>query len=511
MTSGSSTTTHDVVIIGGALSGGAAALLLKRENPALRVVVVEKDAVLDRRVGESTVDISGYFLGKVLGLTHYLNEHHLVKQGLRFWFHNGQTTGLADSAEVGGGYNSRLSTFQVDRATLDEEVLRRAAALGVELLRPARVTRVELRSGGTQTVEVSPASGEPRTLTARWVVDASGVSAFIARKNGWIKRNDEHPIASVWSRYKGVKDWDDRELRRRFPAYGARAHGTRNTATNHLVGDGWWAWMIPLKGGDVSVGIVYDERLFKLPPGPDMAARLRTVLDSHPVGREMMADARHDPSDVHYRANLAYLSDKITGDGVALVGDAAAFLDPFYSPGMDWVTFTVYACTRLILRERAGLMKPGDAEATSERLRLGYRRLFEAIYKDKYRYMGDFELFSKSFPLDVLGYYIGVVSRPYLEGEHLLENPPFTDGPAAERAFRFIRAYNRRFVAMADHRRRSDTWGRANHSGRFSAFNNPTLCEVKKRFGSAYADYLKLELREGWRSWLAPRVEGPAA
>ena len=499
-------TTHDVIVIGGALSGAATALILKRENPALRVVIVEKDAVLDRRVGESTVDISGYFLGKVLGLTRYLNEHHLVKQGLRFWYQNDSTRNLADCSEIGGGYNSRLSTYQVDRATLDEHILAEAAKLGVEVIRPARVTRVTLAEAGIQTVDIMR-EGAPTSLSARWVVDASGVAALLARKNGWLKRNDEHPIASVWSRWRGVKDWDSREIRQKVPAYARRAHGTRFTATNHLVGDGWWAWMIPLKGGDVSVGIVYDERLFSLPPGPDMASRLRSVLLSHPVGREMRAEAEHDPEDVHYRANLAYLSDRIQGDGFALVGDAAAFLDPFYSPGMDWISFTVYAATRTILRERAGEMRPGEPAARSERLRLGYRRLFEAIYKDKYYYMGDFELFAKSFPLDVLGYYIGVVTRPYLEGEHCLDNPPFTDGPGAERAFEFIRAYNRRFVDMAKHRRATGRWGRLNDGGRWSGFTNPTFCEVKKRFGSAYADYLKFECREGWRTWLAPKPQ----
>ena len=75
---------YDVVIMGGALSGGATATLLLRHNPGIRVLILEKSTKLSRRVGEATVEVSAYFMGRVLGLTQYLNESHLAKQGLRF-------------------------------------------------------------------------------------------------------------------------------------------------------------------------------------------------------------------------------------------------------------------------------------------------------------------------------------------------------------------------------------------------------------------------------------------
>src|ERR1700751_1900344 len=94
--------TYDVLIIGGALSGASAALLLRRAFPPLRVLIIEKSPNFSRRVGEATVEVSTYFLGRVLGLTQYLNEAHLVKQGMRFWFFNEHAQSLDQCSEIGG-------------------------------------------------------------------------------------------------------------------------------------------------------------------------------------------------------------------------------------------------------------------------------------------------------------------------------------------------------------------------------------------------------------------------
>src|SRR5438132_6415917 len=111
---------YDVVVIGGALSGAATATLLLRQNPSLRLLIVEKSAQLTRRVGEATVEVSAYFMGRILGLTQFLNETQLVKQGLRFWFSSDEVTSLGDASEIGGKYQTRLPSYQLDRAAFDE-------------------------------------------------------------------------------------------------------------------------------------------------------------------------------------------------------------------------------------------------------------------------------------------------------------------------------------------------------------------------------------------------------
>ena len=131
---------YDVVIMGGAFSGAATALMLKRKHPAARILIIEKAAEFDRKVGESTTELSSCYMTRLLGLTNYLGHHQLAKQGLRMWFSNRPDQAFDDCVEMGARYQARLPTFQVDRSTLDQHMLELAVEAGCELRRPAKVT-----------------------------------------------------------------------------------------------------------------------------------------------------------------------------------------------------------------------------------------------------------------------------------------------------------------------------------------------------------------------------------
>lgn len=497
---GPSSTSYDVIVIGGALSGAATATLLLRHNPGIKLLIIEKSAQLTRRVGEATVEISAFFMCRVLGLTSYLNENHLVKQGLRFWFKNDEVKNVSEGSELGAKYLSRIPSFQLDRSTFDEEVLRRACLAGAELIRPATVSNVQLNEGGMQTLDVSY-EGTKHNLSARWLVDASGVAALLARKNGWWVSNTEHPTAAVWSRWKGIKDWDSRELALKYPEWSRAVYGIRNTATNHIIGDGWWSWWIPLKGGDVSVGIVFDQRLVEFPKDErKIGERLKSFLMAHPVATEMIADAEYEEEDVHLRRNLAYYSTKFAGDGFVLVGDAAAFMDPFYSPGMDWISFTTSSAANLITEQRNGKPMVERVVKFNRDFSVCHRRWFEAVYKDKYEYMGEYDLMSLAFQLDLGLYYWGVVEVPFNTGEEALFAPPFS--PPTGRLFAgLMSTYNRRFAKIARRRRKDGRLGKTNRLNRclipgFMLHRGNML-----RLFPLLLSWANLEMREGWRTW----------
>jgi len=443
-------------------------------------------------------------MGRCLGLTQHLYEAQLVKQEMRFWFFNERTSTLADCSEIGGRYLSRVPAYQVDRAVLDGEVLRRAQAAGAEVWRPATVSKAQLAPGGQQLLQVRY-QDHAREVSARWVVDASGVTALLARQQGWWRPNFDHPTTAVWARWTNVKDWDGTELARKFPDWARACHGIRSTATNHLVGDGWWAWCIPLKGGDVSIGVVFDQRLVKWPEEGALGQRLKQFLLQHPVAAEIMKDAQWREGDVHWRKNLPYYSTTFAGDGFALVGDAAAFLDPFYSPGMDWISFTSTATSKLIGAAQRGEELAPLLEIHNRVFARSYQRWFQAIYQDKYEYMGEFDLMRLAFLLDLGLYYLGVASQPFKRGAAALREPVFST-PRSAPFFHLIRAYNRRFARIARARRARNGLGRRNDSRRFLfkgyTFGAASALPVAK----AIAGWGWLELKEGWRSWFGSRL-----
>jgi len=491
----------DVAVLGGALSGAATALLLKRKDPSLRIVLLEKNTSFKRRVGEATVEVSCYFLMRSLGLTRFLTQTQLCKNGLRFWFSGKGASGLGECSEIGGKYLSTVPSFLVDRSVLDEEVLSRAAAEGVEIVRPAQVTSVELAAGGMQTVRFRR-EGEEDVLRARWVVDATGVRCLLARSNGWWRSNGEHPTLSCWSRWSGAGDWDDEALHRRHSGLAEAQVGIRGTATNHLLGEGWWAWWIALKGGETSIGVVIDQRLAHWPDGDaPVGEKLRQFLSQHAAAREMLAEARFIEGDVHFRRNLPYCSDVQAGDGFVLTGDASAFLDPFYSPGMDWISFTVSSAVRMILTWRSGGDLGHELERHNRDFLTSYRRMFEALYRDKYSYMGEFDLMRLAFRLDVALYYLFVVRHVFLSGGEKLTEPPYSHTNAWP-IFRLMRLYNQRFASIARLRRAQGrsgrcAWGRRDLIG---GFNLRVGLLLKIITGTLFRWFL-LELTEGWKSW----------
>src|SRR5271166_50261 len=170
-----------------------------------------------------------------------------------------------------------------------------------------------------------PTRGRVRNVTARWVIDASGRTALIARKLKLYQVLDTHPIHSVWARFRNTSDLDGADVWESAPDFTEPCWAMRQWATNHLMGCGWWGWLIPLKGGDCSVGLVYDSRIFQFPAGPNLGDRLKSHLMTHPLGKKVLCDARYIEKDVHAYSNLAYYSRQTIGDGWALVGRCGRF------------------------------------------------------------------------------------------------------------------------------------------------------------------------------------------
>ena len=504
---------YDVIVVGGAVAGAGTALLIRRFHPEARVLVVEALASFPRKVGEATVEVSGYFLQQVLEQEATLARDHLPKHGLRFWFGSpGQ--GLAEMTEIGGSDDAPVPAFQLDRSRMDESVLESARAAGCEILRPAKVTAWE--EGWPESRVTVESAGEgaagQRRLRCRWLVDASGRHAFVARRKRLLERVEEHATAAQWSRWRGVPDLDDRDFLDLPPAGGAR----RRLATNHFCGYGWWIWMIPLADGDTSIGLVHDKDLFELPGEGPREERYRAFLRSRPGLGDMLADAEPVPGDYHAYRHLPYVSKRYMEPGWALVGDAAAFLDPFYSPGLDHVAMSAYATARLLAADLAARSEGGDAaseaalpervELHNRRFQRSYHRWLRALYQGKYEILGDAELTACAYLMDTALYYLGIVQPVYKDRE-ALANPTFgLENRSATVAYRLMRFFNRRLNRIARYRRASGRYGRRN-SGWRKLGRPPGLgAAVLPMLASGVALWAKLEAGHLWQRHVVDRL-----
>lgn len=456
---------YDVVILGGAFSGASAALLLRRDRPDLSVLVIERSEAFDAKVGEATTEMSGMFLTRRLAMWQHLEREHLPKEGLRYWFHNDRVRCHAEASESGAFQRSTVPSFQLRRDVLDEHILAVAVTEGAELARPARVRDVEL---GTFDHRVTfERDGEAETVACRWVLDATGRATFLGKRLELIERNREHPTAAVWCRWEGVRHLDD--VAARGPLSFSRGNvGSRRLATNHYMGFGYWVWFIPLGNGETSIGIVFDTRLVHLDRGKDLANDYLAFLQAIPMAAELLQGARMKAEDLRTFSNLAYVTRQYMGEGWALLGDAAAFLDPYYSPGLDHASFTVEATVEIVKAQTAGQDVCGRIAEHNETFLRSYHRFFQSIYKDKYFYMGEHDLLSASFLIETAQYYIFVVIPAYRVFGKFHWMPVLGPKPAFI-SYHLMRIYNRRFKKIVLARRAAGEAGRRNDGRRVKA------------------------------------------
>ncbi|MBX3272336.1 MAG: tryptophan 7-halogenase [Sandaracinaceae bacterium] len=398
----------DVAILGGGLAGNLLARQLRREVPGASVMVIEQSHERGWKVGESTVEIAAHYLGVKLGLSTYLYDQHLPKNGLRFFFDTDRRDAtLTQMSEVGTDRPPPTPSFQLDRARIEQDLLRMNTEDGVDVRvgAPARNLDLDARTFAL----------EGETIGARWIVDGTGRASTIARMRDLrLPMEAVHPIASVWGRYEGVRDFDDVPDR----AWRARSrYVARSLSTNHFMYPGYWIWFIPLGRGVTSVGIVGEKHVFKR--GSRTPEGFLSLVREHGAPAAMMEGAR--PLDLEGFTQLAYATKRFFhgGERWALLGDAGAFHDPFYSPGSDFISLECDFTTDLIRRELAGEDVTDRARTYDAFMQFRYDATL-LLYKDLYPCFGCYDLMRVKLNFD-LGCYYNLWLDPIVKGEHLDE------------------------------------------------------------------------------------------
>ncbi|MEO8075438.1 MAG: NAD(P)/FAD-dependent oxidoreductase [Acidobacteriota bacterium] len=408
---------YDVLIAGGGLAGLCLARQLTRDAPSLRVFVAEKRAhpvpEAAFKVGESSVEIGAHYFECVLGLEPHLREQQLEKFGLRYFFPAAGNHRIDARFELGPSGFPPVPSFQLDRGRIENWLLRSNREAGVDVRDGCRVAGYAFgESLHRLTIE---SAGRTEHVEGRWLIDASGRAGLIRHRLG-LTRPVGHLANACWFRVPHrlrIDDWSaDPEWRARVPS------GRRWLSTNHLMGVGYWVWLIPLGSGSTSVGIVVDSTLHPYARLNRFDRALDWLREFEPQCAEVVASHQADLEDFLALKGFAYGCSRVySTDRWALIGEAGLFTDPFYSPGSDFIAMGNDFVADLIGRERAG----DDVSVRIEHYNTTYLRLYEAflrLYEGQYPIMGNAQVMTAKVAWDNACYW-AITARLYFQRRYL--------------------------------------------------------------------------------------------
>ncbi len=409
------TNEFDVVILGGGLAGLTLARQLLMARPATRIAVIEKRefpvSETTHKVGESSVEIGAHYFGHQLQLKKHLTDQQLPKFGLRFFFKDAHQS-LAEGTEVGGSEFFAAPSYQMDRGRLENYLADADAEMGAIIFDGAWVREITLDSseGGTKdtnhqiTIErTGKQKGERSTIVARWVVDASGRAAMIKRKLK-LEEDLNHDINAVWFRIDSTIKVDGWCNDADWHALTGKVQ-RRWLSTNHLMGEGYWVWLIPLATGSTSVGIVADPKVHSLRELNSFDKSIAWLKKFEPECAASLVPHLDKMQDFLAIKKMSRGSRQVfSADRWGLVGEAAAFLDPFYSPGSDFIAIGNTMVGKLIEEDLAGESITHLAPA----LQSIFLTLFQnnlLTYRDQYPLFGNPRIMALKFVWDYAVYW----------------------------------------------------------------------------------------------------------
>jgi len=396
---------YDVLIIGGGLSGLTLAIQLKRRINNISILIVEKASYpmpeAAHKVGESSVEIASYYFEDILGLKTEL-ENELPKLGLRFFYSYRDNKDIVKRIELGPSIYPFSKSYQIDRGRFENALIKRCLTLGIDFQDSCKIKDISLGKNNHQITLLQ--HQQESSIYSKWIIDASGRMGVLKRKLK-LAKPAYHDVNASWFRINHqikVDDWSAEQQ------WQERVKEARWLSTNHLLGKGYWVWIIPLSSGATSIGIVADPNIH---PYAEFNTFERAIvwLEKHEPQFAGIIDQHLDQLQdfltlKHYSHNCKKM---FSADGWAITGDAGVFLDPFYSPGSDFIAMNNSFITELIVKQYAG-EEITLATETYEKL---FRIMFIAfgpVYTDQYLIMGNPRVMTIKVMWDFTLYWSGI-------------------------------------------------------------------------------------------------------
>ncbi len=305
---------YDVIIMGGGPAGATAAAVLAMHGR--RTLVLEKEKFPRYHIGESMMPYC-YFPLERIGLIDKICASHFVKKySVQFVSRTGK---VSQPFYFFQHFDHPASmTWQVLRSEFDLMLLENAREKGAEVREETKVKEtLKDDRGYVIGVKAETKTGEELTFHAPITMDATGRDALTLARNGWRVMDRRLKKIALWTYYKGAF---------RDPGLDEGA-----TTIAYIPEKGWF-WYIPLPNDIVGVGVVAEkDYLYRDTRDPHEIFQ-REIRENPWIESRLKVGERVDR--YYVTGEFSYRGLHCAADGLVLIGDAFAFLDPVFSSGL---------------------------------------------------------------------------------------------------------------------------------------------------------------------------------
>ncbi len=292
----------DVLVVGAGPAGAAAAIRLRRQG--LGVVVLEKASFPRHKICGDFLTPGAVEALRELAPGDLVNAAPGRLAGMRITY---------AGREVLADYSSPHEGWSLSRSDLDTRLVSAAVRAGAEVLHGVRVIRCTRRPDSSLLVDAAGPDGSSLAWRARLVVDAGGRHSPLAGSLAWRAGDPRLVRHAIWSHMEGVR--------------GLGARGEMH------VFDGGYVGVAPL-GPERAANVTMVLAPWRWEAARrDPRAYAITVLRDHPELGIRLRGARA-VTPMRGLGPLACRSATMGRDGIALVGDAGGFVDPFTGEGI---------------------------------------------------------------------------------------------------------------------------------------------------------------------------------
>ena len=305
----------DVLVIGAGPAGSTSSALLAEMGH--RVLVLEREKFPRYHIGESLLPFTYQPLER-LGLIERMRKSAFVKKySVQFVSPSGRAS---QPFYFFDRYDRETvaQTWQVLRSEFDQMLLDNAREKGGEVHEETVVTELIKENGRFAGARALTRGGAVTEYRAPITLDCTGKEAFAAVRNNWRMKDPFLNKIAVWTYYKGAQ----------------RDEGVDAGATTvAYVPEKGWFWYIPQHNDMISVGVVAEGKYLTRDGIKSPEEIFKREIEQNQWIKQHLAIGKQTGS-YFLTSEYTHHSRHCGTEGLLLVGDAFAFLDPVFSSGV---------------------------------------------------------------------------------------------------------------------------------------------------------------------------------